>query len=129
MKIELLAIDRIIPYARNPRKNDEAIVKVAASLKEFGWKQPIVIDSEYVIIAGHTRWLAAKRLNMVEVPALMATDLTPTQIKAYRLADNRTHEEAQWDKDLLSIELEELKKQLFYRYLFVPDLISLYHLI
>jgi len=108
MKIEKIAIDKIIPYARNPRKNEAAVAKVAASLKEFGWKQAIVVDSEMVIIAGHTRLLAAKQLGMSEVPILVADDLTPAQVKAYRLADNRTHEESEWDKASLAIELGEL---------------------
>lgn len=108
MKIQKVAIDKVIPYARNPRKNEAAVAKVAASLHEFGWKQPIVVDSEMVIIAGHTRWVAAKQLEMTHVPVLVAEDLTPAQVKAYRLADNRTHEEAEWDKDLLAIELGEL---------------------
>lgn len=108
MKIQKVVIDKVIPYARNPRKNTLAVAKVAASLKEFGWKQPIVVDCEMVIIVGHTRWLAAKQLDMTHVPVLIAEDLTPAQVKAYRLADNRTHEEAEWDKDLLAIELSEL---------------------
>lgn len=108
MKIEKIAIDKIIPYARNPRKNEAAVAKVAASLKEFGWKQAIVVDSEMVIIAGHTRLLAAKQLGMTEAPILVADDLTAAQVKAYRLADNRTHEESEWDKSALAIELGEL---------------------
>ena len=107
MKIRKIAIDKVIPYARNPRKNEGAVAKVAASLKEFGWKQAIVVDSEMVVIAGHTRLLAAKKLGMDEVPILVADDLTPAQVKAYRLADNRTHEESEWDKEALAIELGE----------------------
>ena len=82
--------------------------KVAASIKEFGFKQPIVVDAEGVIIAGHTRLLAAERLGLAEVPVLVADDLTPAQVKAYRLADNRTGQEATWDMELLGIELEDL---------------------
>lgn len=108
MNIQKIAIDKIIPYARNPRKNDAAVIKVAASLKEFGWKQAIVVDSEMVVIAGHTRLLAAKQLGMNEAPVLIADDLTPAQVKAYRLADNRTHEESEWDMAALAIELGEL---------------------
>jgi DNA modification methylase len=108
MKIQKIAIDKVIPYERNPRKNEAAVAKVADSLNEFGWKQAIVVDSEMIIIAGHTRLLAAKQLGMKEVPILIADDLTPAQVKAYRLADNRTHEESEWDKAALAIELGEL---------------------
>jgi DNA modification methylase len=108
MKIQKVNLEAIIPYACNPRKNAAAVTKVAASLHEFGWKQPIVVDKQMIIIAGHTRWLAAKQLDMKEAPVLVAEDLTPTQVKAYRLADNRTNEEAEWDNDLLAIELSEL---------------------
>jgi hypothetical protein len=100
---------RCIPYARNARVIPESAVgKVAASIKEFGFKQPIVVDAEGVIIAGHTRLLAAERLGLAEVPVLVADDLTPAQVKAYRLADNRTGQEATWDMELLGIELEDL---------------------
>ena len=109
MKVENYPIESVIPYARNPRKNDEAATKVAASIKEFGWQQPIVVDSEMVIIAGHTRLLAAQRLGLDEVPVAIAADLSPEQVKAYRLADNRVSEESSWDSDLLPIELDELK--------------------
>src|SRR5271170_3893489 len=105
MQIQTLFIEAILPYARNPRHNEAAVAKVAASLREFGWKQPIVVDREYTIVVGHTRWLAAQQLGMTQVPVLVADDLTPAQIKAYRLADNRTHEEATWDNELLAIEL------------------------
>ncbi len=106
--VAMLSVDKIIPYARNPRKNEAAVDKVAASLKEFGWRQPIVVDPECVIIAGHTRYQAAKRLGMTEVPAHIAEGLTDAQIKAYRLADNRSGQEAEWDIDLLAIELGDL---------------------
>lgn len=108
MKIKQTPIDEVIPYARNPRKNGEAIAKVAASLKEFGWQQPIVVDSEMVVIAGHTRLAAARTLGMEKVPVVIADGLTPAQVKAYRLADNRVSQEAEWDDELLSVELEEL---------------------
>lgn len=108
MKVELVAIDRVIPYARNPRKNEAAIAKVAASIKEYGFRQPIVVDAEMIIIAGHTRLQAARQLSLKQVPVHIAEGLTPAQIKAYRLADNRTHEDAEWDDDLLAIELGEL---------------------
>jgi len=108
MKIQELNIEQIIPYAKNPRQNDEAIAKVASSLKEFGWRQPIVVDKEMVVIAGHTRLGAAMRLGYKKVPIHIATDLTDNQIKAYRIADNRVGQEAKWDEGLLSLELKDL---------------------
>ncbi len=108
MKVELIDIGRVIPYARNPRKNEAAIAKVAASIKEYGFRQPIVVDEEMVIIAGHTRLQAAQSLGLKKVPVHVATGLTQAQVKAYRLADNRTHEDAEWDEELLAIELGEL---------------------
>jgi DNA modification methylase len=110
MNIEQWTVDKVIPYKRNPRRNDDAIEKVAASIKQFGFKQPIVVDQNNVIIVGHTRLLAALRLGMKEVPVLVATDLSPAQVKAYRLADNRVHEEAEWDEQLLALELGDLSK-------------------
>lgn len=107
--VEMWKPSRCIPYARNARVIPESAVgKVAASIKEFGFKQPIVVDVEGVIIAGHTRLLAAERLGLESVPVLVADDLTPAQVKAYRLADNRTGQEATWDMELLGIELEDL---------------------
>jgi len=107
--LEWRAIERVIPYARNPRLiTDSAIGKVAASIKEFGFKQPIVVDQEGVIVVGHTRLAAAQRLGLERVPVLVADDLSPAQVKAYRLADNRTGQEATWDMELLDIELEDL---------------------
>lgn len=108
MKIQMIAPDKVIPYARNPRVNEHAIDKVAASLKEFGWKQPIVVDKEMVIIVGHVRHQAAKRLEMAEVPVVIAEDLTPEQVKAYRIADNRVGEESQWDDEFLALEFSDL---------------------
>ena len=102
MKVELIDIGRVIPYARNPRHNDGAISKVAASIKEFGFRQPIVVDKDYVIIVGHTRLLAAQNIGIEKVPVHIAEGLTEAQVKAYRIADNRTHEEAQWDDELLA---------------------------
>lgn len=109
MRIETVPIEKIIPYARNPRRNEHAVAKVAGSIKEFGWQQPIVVDTDYVIVAGHTRLLAAQQLGMKELPVKIADDLTPAQIKAYRLADNRTHEDAEWIDELLAIELGEIR--------------------
>jgi len=114
MNIELWPIDKPIRYARNARKISEAAVaKVAASIKEFGWRQPIVVDTEGVIVAGHTRLLAARRLGMTTVPVHVAANLTPAKAKAYRLMDNRSHEEAEWDMELLPLELEDLKSSEF----------------
>ena len=108
--VELRKIDDIRPYERNPRINDQAVDAVAASLREFGFRQPIVVDADGVIIAGHTRWKAAKKLGLAKVPVHMATDLTPEQVRAYRLADNKTGELAEWDLEILPIELAELRE-------------------
>jgi 16S rRNA G966 N2-methylase RsmD len=109
MKIEIAAIDSIKPYVNNPRINDNAINKVANSIKEFGFRQPIVVDKDRVIIAGHTRHKAALQLGLKEVPITVADNLTKAQIKGYRLADNRAGQEASWNTSLLSEELLELK--------------------
>ena len=107
--VELRKIDSIRPYESNPRVNDQAVDAVAASLKEFGFRQPIVVDADGVIIVGHTRWKAAKKLGLARAPVHVATDLTPEQIKAYRIADNQTATLAEWDFDLLPIELKDLQ--------------------
>src|SRR5713226_7216945 len=109
MKIELWNISGIRPYANNPRVNDQAVDAVAASIKEFGFRQPIVIDAEGVIIVGHVRYLAALKLGLKKVPVHVAKDLTPEQIKAYRIADNQTANLSDWNYDLLPIELAELQ--------------------
>jgi len=108
--VELRAIDDIRPYERNPRINDQAVDAVAASLKEFGFRQPIVVDADGVIIAGHTRWKAARKLGLAKVPVHVATDLTPEQVRAYRIADNKSGELAEWDLEILPIELAELRE-------------------
>ncbi len=109
LKVCWWPIDKPIAYSRNSRKIPErAIDKVAASIKEFGWRQAIVVDKDGVIICGHTRLLAAKKLGLKQVPVHVADNLTPAQVKAYRLMDNRSHEETDWDLDLLGPELEEL---------------------
>ncbi len=113
MKVEMVALEKIVPYARNPRIISHAIDKVAASIKEFGFRQPIVVDSEMVIIVGHARFAAAKKLGLTAAPVHIATGLTPEQVKAYRIADNRTGEDAQWDKELLSLEIGELENAPF----------------
>jgi hypothetical protein len=102
-------IEKIRPYPGNPRKiTPVAIEKVAASIKEFGWRQPIVVDGKDVIIAGHTRHAAAKLLKLKTVPVHVAAGLSEDQVRAYRLADNRTSEEAEWDFPALAIELKGL---------------------
>ncbi len=109
MHIELRTVDSIKPYPQNPRKNDAAVDAVARSIREYGFRQPIVVDGDGVIVVGHTRWKAAQSLGMTAVPVHVATDLTPEKAKAYRLADNRTNEIAEWDGELLPIELTDLK--------------------
>ena len=106
MQIEMLKVDQIHPYENNPRKNDDAVDRVAASIDQFGFKVPIVIDKDGVIVCGHTRLKAAKKLKLQEVPCVRADDLTEEQIKAYRLADNKVGEAAEWDLDLLDEELD-----------------------
>jgi DNA modification methylase len=109
MEVRLVPVETVIPYARNPRKNAGAVAKVAASLREFGFRQPIVVDPELTVVVGHTRLQAAIQLGMREVPVHVAAGLSDAQIKAYRLADNRTNEEAEWDEELLALELGDLK--------------------
>jgi ParB-like chromosome segregation protein Spo0J len=107
--IELRSIDTIRPYEKNPRQNDDAVDAVAASLQQFGWRQPIVVDGEGVIICGHTRLKAAKKLGLSKVPVHVANDLSPEQVKALRIADNKTSDLSDWDYDILPIELSELR--------------------
>ena len=104
MKVTETKLEKLIPYARNPRNNQGAVDKVASSIKEFGFRQPIVVDPEYVVVAGHTRLLASQKLGLSEVPVHVAENLTEQQIKAFRLADNRTAEESEWDLELLKLE-------------------------
>lgn len=101
-------IDELVPYEKNPRKNDAAVDKVAASIREFGFKVPIVVDKDNVIAAGHTRYKAAKKLGLETVPCIIADDLTDKQIKAFRLADNKVAEKSEWDFDLLGDELDDI---------------------
>ena len=98
-----------MPYARNPRNNTAAIDAVKASIAEFGFRQPIVVDEKMVVIVGHTRLEAAKALGLKTVPVHVAEGLTPAQAKAYRLMDNRSHENAEWDDELLRLEFGDLK--------------------
>ena len=110
MEVSLWPLERIIPYARNARKiPPQAVDKVAASIREFGWRQPIVVDRHGVVIVGHTRLLAAQKLGLKEAPVHVADNLTPAQVRAYRLLDNRSHEETDWEPDLLGLELLDLK--------------------
>jgi hypothetical protein len=109
MEIINRKVSELIPYERNPRKNDEAVKYVKASIEQFGFKVPIVIDAQGVIVAGHTRLKAAKELGMKEVPCIVADDLTPEQVKAFRLADNQVSSVATYDENLLREELLELE--------------------
>lgn len=109
MQIYEKRLDEIRPYENNPRHNEAAVKYVANSLREFKWKQPIVIDKDGVIVAGHTRWQAAKSLGWETAPCVIADDLTPEQVKAYRLADNKTAELADWDFPALDFELTDLE--------------------
>ena len=108
MEVKNVSISKIKPYANNPRNNNDGVDAVAESIKEFGWQQPIVVDKDNVIIVGHTRYLAAKKLGLKEVPVKVATGLTPEQVKAYRLADNKTGELTSWDDELLGGELNDI---------------------
>lgn len=110
IKIIYKSVDEITPYADNPRKNDKAVDAVAESIQAVGFKNPIITDGDGVIIAGHTRLKAARKLGMKMVPVIVADDLTPEQARLYRLADNKTGEYAEWDDELLTKELEELYK-------------------
>ena len=108
MDIRMVRVEDIRPYAKNPRKNEEAVKYVKASIREFGFKVPMVLDSKNVIVCGHTRFMAAKELGMQEVPCVYADDLSPEQVKAFRLADNKTQEAAEWDFNLLDAELASI---------------------
>ncbi|MDD5699296.1 MAG: DNA modification methylase [Victivallaceae bacterium] len=113
MQIEQKNINEIIPYEQNPRLNDDAVDAVANSIKEFGWRVPIIVDKDMVIICGHTRLKAAKQLGLTEVPVHVAADLPPEKVKAYRIADNQTGNIAEWDYDLLPLELADLQNMDF----------------
>jgi len=109
MQVELRSIESIRPYEQNPRQNDQAVEAVAKSLREFGFRQPIVVDAEGIIICGHTRYKAAQKLGLKQVPVHVAKDLTPAQIKAYRIADNQTATLAEWNYELLPLEIRDLQ--------------------
>lgn len=110
MQLHEILIEDLKEYDNNPRNNDGAVQAVADSIKEFGFKVPIVIDSNNVIVAGHTRLKAARLLGLTTVPCIIADDLTPEQVKAFRIADNKTGELAEWDFTALEIELAELSE-------------------
>lgn len=106
MNIHEIAVSELTPYENNPRNNEKAVDAVAASIKEFGFKQPIVIDANNVVVCGHTRLLAAKKLGIKTVTCVIADDLTEEQIRAYRLADNKVAELAGWNDELLAFEMD-----------------------
>ena len=109
MEVQITAIENIKPYHKNPRIIENAIDAVATSIKEFGFRQPIVVDPEMIIIVGHVRYHAAKKLGLKKVPVHVAVDLSPEQVKAYRITDNKSGELAEWDMEILPIELSELR--------------------
>ena len=113
MNIIKMKVEELIPYINNPRNNENAVDKVASSIAEFGFKNPIVIDKNNVVINGHTRLLASKKLGLKEVPVIKADDLTEAQVKAFRITDNKTSEYAEWNEELLKIELEQLEEMNF----------------
>ena len=113
MQIENRTLSNIKPYKNNPRRSVKTIAKIVTSIKEFGFKQPLVLDKEGVIIVGHSRYLAAKELGLETVPCVIAKELTPHQIRAYRIADNRIAQDGEWDTDLLAIELSEINNSDF----------------
>lgn len=108
IKIEYLALSDIKPYENNPRLNDDAVKYVANSIKEFGFKVPIIIDQNNVVVAGHTRLKAAEMLGLKTAPCVRANDLTENQIKAFRIADNKVSEYSSWDYEKLDLELDEI---------------------
>lgn len=108
MEVKEISVQELREYENNPRRNDSAVDAVAKSIKEFGWKQPVVIDSDNVIVCGHTRFKAARKLGLEKVPCIVAADLTPAQIKAFRLVDNKTNELASWDMALLDEEFRSI---------------------
>lgn len=108
MEIKYIELNRLKPYERNPRINSDAVSKVANSIEEFGFKVPIVINDEYVIINGHTRYEASKKLKLKKIPCVIASDLNELQQKAFRIIDNKTHDFAEWDFELLDEELDKI---------------------
>lgn len=111
--IETVDLDRVRPYWRNPRRvTEDAVTQLMASISEYGYQQPIVVDSDYVIIVGHTRYAALRRLNIDRVPVRVAHSLTPTQVKQYRVLDNRAGEFSSWKNDDLTAELADLDSKM-----------------
>ncbi len=108
-EIRMVAVDALVPYARNPRKNDHAVEQMAGVIREFGFRIPIIAKSSGDVIDGHLRLKAARQLGLATVPVLLADDLTPAQIKAFRLLANRSATWADWDDELLGLELAELQ--------------------
>lgn len=113
MKIIEKPLGEIKPYGKNPRRNDSSVDKCARSIADYGWRQPLVIDADGVIVVGHTRYKAAQKLGLETAPCVVADDLTPEQIKAYRIADNKVGESSVWDNKLLLEELSEIDMSLF----------------
>lgn len=110
LDIKYMNVNELVPYVRNPRKNDKAVEGVKKSIQEFGFKNPIIVDGDGVIIAGHTRLKAAKELGMEEVPVIVTDDLTEEQARAFRIADNKTGEVAEWNMEMLEAELFDLEE-------------------
>ena len=108
VKVVMRKLENLRPYAGNPRQNDNAVAAVAESIRQFGWQQPIVVDKDDIIVVGHTRFKAAQRLGLKTVPVIKAENLTEEEARAYRLADNRLAELAQWDFEKLGEELDKL---------------------
>ena len=112
MEVKMISVNDVVPYENNPRKNDDAVDEVATSIKAFGFKNPIIVDKNMVIIAGHTRLKAALKLGLTMVPVIVAEDLSDDQANALRLADNKTAELAKWDKKKLEEELKQINWEL-----------------
>lgn len=108
IRLEMIPLKQLLPYRNNPRKNDRAVEYVKNSILQFGFKVPLVVDRDNVIVCGHTRYKAAAKLNLREVPCVRADDLTDDQVKAFRLADNKVAEKSRWDVDKLEEELADL---------------------
>ena len=107
-EVKTVGINEVIPYEKNPRRNEKAVEAVANSIKEFGWKNPIIVDKDMVIISGHTRRLAALKLGLKTVPVVIADDMTDEQVRAFRLADNRVASFSTWDEEKLKQEIGEI---------------------
>ena len=112
MEIKMMKLEQLKPYENNPRFNDNAVEYVANSIKKFGFKVPLVIDKNNVIVTGHTRYKASMELGLKEVPCIIADDLSEKQIQAFRIADNKTNDMAEWNDDLLSIELKDVMEDI-----------------